>query len=317
MKKKILSLLILVSIGIATIIGISAYYWFFTDNVNDDDDDNGTSNISRNMIIDHNCAHLADLNSIPVSWINAAKNNLHISYWHTSHGSQLIDGMTPLDDFMNNPDIYEFNSDGSDGALHIHEEGEDLTDSTNDFDDITRDFLNLNPQYNIIMWSWCGLNKDGTLINQYLNNMNQLESEYPNKFFVYMTAHLEGTGVEGALNTCNEIIRNYCKTNNKILYDFADIESYNPDNVNFLVQYGTDNCTYDGNSNGYIDNEDINRYNWAIEWQNSHSEAPYPNGGDWYSCSCAHSQSLNGNMKAYAAWYLFARIAGWNASEIE
>jgi hypothetical protein len=113
------------------------------------------------------------------------------------------------------------------------------------------------------------------------------------------------------------MIRNYCKTNNKILYDFADIESYNPDDINFLNRYGTDNCTYDGNSNGYIDNEDINRYNWAIEWQNSHYEATYPNGGEWYSCSCAHSQSLNGNMKAYAAWYLFAKVAGWNANEIE
>ncbi len=35
-------------------------------------------------------------------------------------------------------------------------------------------------------------------------------------------------------------------------------------------------------------------------------------GTDWYSCSSAHSQPLNANRKAYAAWWLWARIAGWD-----
>jgi hypothetical protein len=46
--------------------------------------------------------------------------------------------------------------------------------------------------------------------------------------------------------------------------------------------------------------------NWATEWQTSHTE-----GEDWYSCSSAHSQPLNANQKAYAAWWLWARLAGW------
>ena len=33
---------------------------------------------------------------------------------------------------------------------------------------------------------------------------------------------------------------------------------------------------------------------------------------DWYSCSSAHSQPLNANRKAYAAWWLWARLAGWS-----
>jgi hypothetical protein len=32
---------------------------------------------------------------------------------------------------------------------------------------------------------------------------------------------------------------------------------------------------------------------------------------DWYSCSSAHSEPLNANRKACAAWWLFARLAGW------
>ncbi len=35
-------------------------------------------------------------------------------------------------------------------------------------------------------------------------------------------------------------------------------------------------------------------------------------GEDWYSCTPAHTEDLNGNLKAYAAWHLFARLAGWN-----
>jgi hypothetical protein len=46
--------------------------------------------------------------------------------------------------------------------------------------------------------------------------------------------------------------------------------------------------------------------NWAIDWQNSHTLNE-----DWYDCGAAHSQSLNGNQKAYAAWWLWAKLAGW------
>jgi hypothetical protein len=43
-----------------------------------------------------------------------------------------------------------------------------------------------------------------------------------------------------------------------------------------------------------------------VDWQNDHTE-----GMDWYDCSSAHSVELNANRKAYAAWWLWARLAGW------
>lgn len=46
--------------------------------------------------------------------------------------------------------------------------------------------------------------------------------------------------------------------------------------------------------------------NWATEWQERHVE----NVG-WYICSSAHSQPLNANLKAYAAWHLWVHLAGW------
>ena len=52
-------------------------------------------------------------------------------------------------------------------------------------------------------------------------------------------------------------------------------------------------------------------HNWATEWQASHTLNV-----DWYQCSAAHSQALNGNQKAYAAWHLWARLAGWDGTSV-
>ena len=126
MQKKWISAIIITSICVAIIVGIGTYYWILNnEDKSDDDDDNSNSLTASNYIIDHNCAHLEDLLSIPEQWITAAKNNLHIAYWHTSHGSQLTTGMAPLGTFMDNYDLYEFNSDGSGGALHLYEVSDD------------------------------------------------------------------------------------------------------------------------------------------------------------------------------------------------
>ncbi|MGA1823302.1 MAG: hypothetical protein ACMUIP_01470 [bacterium] len=166
----------------------------------------------------------------------------------------------------------------------------------------TRNYLDEHSEVNVIIWSWCG-QADTTEenIDLYLGLMNTLEAEYPNVSFVYMTGHLNGTGADGNLNQRNQQIRNYCLAHEKILYDFADIESYDPDGlVNYMELLANDNCDYDSDSDGSRDT------NWANDWQNSHTEDI-----DWYSCSAAHSQALNGNLKAYAAWWLWARLGGW------
>ena len=52
--------------------------------------------LAAGPIIDHSCT---DLSLIPAQWIEQAKNDLHIAYQHTSHGSQLITGMNALRSF--------------------------------------------------------------------------------------------------------------------------------------------------------------------------------------------------------------------------
>jgi len=257
----------------------------------------------RAIIIDHTYAKLS---RIPSSYITAAKNTLHIGYGHTSHGSQLITGMTGLISFKGH--AYDFNNGGSGDALDLRDcpfrGAYDLGNPNfTAWADATRTYLNSNSTVNVVMWSWCGQVSNATQsnINTYLSEMSELEQDFPGVRFVYFTGHLDGTGTSGNLNVRNNQIRQYCRNNNKILYDFADIESYDPDGVYYLDKRADDGCNYDSNNDGTDDK------NWAIDWQNSHTI-----GVDWYDCHSEHSQPLNANLKAYAAWALFARLAGWN-----
>jgi hypothetical protein len=284
--------------------------------------------ISETLIIDHRHAHLEDLKSIPISWINETKKNLNIAYGHTSHGSQLTSGMANLDAFMGGTNTYIFGADGGgdDTKLEFYDYnggfGGTLTSTTandlgNPNDDAwasaTEEYLDnpVNPGTNVIMWSWCNIG--GHNISRYIFHMENLISAYSaggskgrtsetEVKFVFMTGHVDGGGIGGTNNLQNEIIRNHCITYNRTLYDFADIESYDPDDNYFLDLNVDDGCYYTGG-------------NWALEWQATHNGVnTEPDGGDWYSCSSAHSQPLNANLKAYASWYLFARLAGWNGN---
>lgn len=264
-------------------------------------DRNGSGSMTG-FIIDHSCTEII---SIPESAVTQAKTDLHIAYGHTSHGSQLTDGMTGLADFMGS--LYAWNDGGTDGALDLHDGGVSGDLGNPDritWASVTREYLAYNTDVNVIIWSWCGQVSSATEedISTYLDLMSSLENDFPGVKFVYMTGHLDGSGLEGNLHIRNEQIRDFCRQNSKILYDFEDIESYNPDGVYFGDRYPNDNCDYDSDGDGYTDS------NWAIEWQDAHP-------GEWYNCSSAHSQPLNANLKAYAAWWLWARLAGWGTAE--
>jgi hypothetical protein len=255
---------------------------------------------SESVIIDHSSVKLA---SIPSEWVSAAKQSLHIAYSHTSHGSQLTDGMSGLVSFKG--ESYSWNEGGTGGVLDLRDyamTGDLGNPDRTSWEGSTRTYLESHPDINVVMWAWCGEVSSASEndINTYLTLMSSLENDYPDIRFVYMTGHLDGTGLTGNLHLRNEQIRDFCRANKKILYDFADIESYNPDGVYFGDKKPDDGCNYDSNNDGTVES------NWATEWQNSHIE-----GTDWYSCGAAHTQPVNANMKAYAAWWLWAKLAGW------
>jgi hypothetical protein len=113
-----------------------------------------------------------------------------------------------------------------------------------------------------------------------------LEQDFPDRTFVYMTGHLDGTGESGNLRILNEQIRQYCRDNHKILFDFEDIESWDPA------------------GNYYPDESDA--CGWCATWCANH---------DCPSCgSCAHSHCFNCYQKGKAFWTMMARIAGWNGN---
>ena len=70
-------------------------------------------------------------------------------------------------------------------------------------------------------------------VDGYLSQMAALEGSYPNVTFVYMTGHLDGSGPAGTLHANNTRVRNYVKANNKVLFDFADIERWDDDGTYF------------------------------------------------------------------------------------
>ncbi len=274
------------------------------------------------IVVDHNSV---DITAIPQYWIEEAKRTLHIAYGHTSHGSQLIDGMTGLVGFANGGgkglslphNIFAFDYGGTGDALDLREG--DMADDCGYYPqwvNETRDYLGAadssgrgsnHPEINVVIWSWCGQASGYTgqeMLDWYLTPMTQLEADYPGVAFVYMTGHADGTGETGDLHLRDQQIRDYCIANNKALYDFYDVELYDPDGSYYGDKYVLDSCYYDGNGNG---NPWDDSTNWALEWSGSHTQNL-----DWYDCSCAHSEALNCNQKAYAAWWLWARLAGWS-----
>ena len=277
------------------------------------------------IIIDHTCT---DINAVPEYWVEQAKDMFFGSYGHTSHGSQLVSGMNNLNDVMgcscsgcSDPDCadclyawcddYSFYKYGSGvpapaGVWSLWDyEPEGASDLGNPnrtaWEAATRTMLD-TPAYesrNFVMWSWCGqADTSEENIQLYLNLMSGLELDYPDVVFVYMTGHLNGTGLDGNLHARNEQIRAHCVANGCVLFDFADIESYDPDGKWVLPLDADDGCYYW---------EDGSHKNWADEWCADHPGDPLCD-----SCSCAHSRALNCNLKGRAVWWMLARIAGWN-----
>lgn len=242
------------------------------------------------IIIGHNNTNLSQ---IPAEFIAAAQDKLRIAYGHTSHGSQLTSGMSLLT--LLSSVNYGYSADGAGGSLYYNENV--LSgDLGGDWDTQTRNLLNqTSNRINLVMWSWCGQLSDMSTadVSSYLNKMNQLEEDFPAVTFVYFTGHLDGSGESGTLHRNNEQIRKFVRDNKKVLFDFADIESYDPSGAYFLNREATDANDYDGG-------------NWAEQWCAANPGSPLCS-----QVSCAHSTSLNCNLKGRATWWMFARLAGW------
>ncbi len=253
------------------------------------------------IIADHNST---DLSEIPNSWILKARRDLVVSYGHKNHGGQIITGMHVLKD--NADSLYLWDRFGGEGSgqdpylclISGIPEGQMGALGFGDWIRKTGELLNPdNDSTNVVMWSWAGwMNmKTEEGVRKYLEQMDSLERSHRNVHFIYMTGHLEGTGEDGKLNRNNNIVRSYCIENGKMLYDFADLESYDPDGNYFLNKGCDDRLDYDGG-------------NWADEYCERHPDEC----GD---CPCYITPCINCQLKAKAFWWILARIAGWQGGQ--
>jgi len=238
--------------------------------------DSGTT--SGAIIADHLAA--ADFDNIQAATIRQVRANYQIYYGHTSHGRQIMTGLIML---KSEDTLYDYNSTGN---IPFTEYSDDLGhNGDTSWAPITRNQLDTHSEINIVMWSWCSGASDNTEadINTYLNAMSAMEQDYPNVTFIYMTGHLDGTGPSGNLYIRNQQIRDYCTANNKVLFDFADIESYDPDG------------NYYPNDNDGCD--------WCSTWCGTY-QCPSCTGID-----CPHSHCFNCYLKGRAFWWMMSRIA--------
>ena len=250
------------------------------------------------LLVDHRATMAFD--DIPEYWLTKAKE-LTVHYAHTSHGSQIVSGLNYLEQYVD-AEMYSFarrttgSSAGlppieSPAALRMYDGNppetyitpEDYWASASGIDR-TEDVVN-SGEYSFSLWSWCGQqssNSEAT-VNRYLSVMHDFENQYPNMRFILMTGHTDGGSARLTYN--NNLVRQYAASNGKVLFDFADIESYDPD------------------GNYYPETDD--ECSWCSDWCSQHRQ----------QCqnlpSCAHSHGINCVQKGKAFWWMMAKLAGW------
>lgn len=248
--------------------------------------------LPASMIINHLCT---DLTAIPDEWIDSAQANLKIHYAHTSHGGQLTTGLSRIETAdAKYSQVQQYSNLPSEaGALCIFDGQESETYITPELYwqaeggmNLTRDVLDHNPEINVSMWSWCcqlySYNEQQT--QEYLDSMAKLETEYPGVTFVYMTCNCQATGSQGY--NCflrDEQIRDYCEANDKVLFDFADLDCW-----------WTNGSTWDHSTYDYEETDvDVEHEQF--------------NGNE-----AAHTTFTSCEQKGRATWWMMARLAGWD-----
>lgn len=254
------------------------------------------------IIVDH---RHTDITKIPAYWLERAKQ-LTVHYGHTSHGSQIITGLQTLEskNSLYNVSVNQnqqhpaLNDQENPPALRIFDgnppdpEGSYISASDYWSSDggITRTKNTVGTGlFDYSMWSWCQeqSSNGSNTVQQYLDTLNNLDNEFPSTRFIYMTGRTDGGSAKLVAN--NQMVRDYVTAYNKILFDFADIESWDP--AGNYYPNSIDTCT------------------WCADWCRNH---PTDTGCSGNIGGCSHSHPYVCYLKGKAFWWLMARLAGWD-----
>jgi hypothetical protein len=230
---------------------------------------------------------------------------------------------------------------GPGGSVQDLTVGTRLTDGIPNFVIATRGYLDdpANSTINLVMWSWCSITNSGVSVQAYLDGMQMLIDEYGGSgtkivsgdrtvpvTFIFMTGHAEsGANAIGPVGTAKDnadMIVNFCNLHEYFCLDYFSIETHDM-NDNYWADA-------DDNGNSILYGGGVTPDNFIIDWQNSHSEGAdwfynvredgyspavgAHNDHTWYSTDsdADYLQHITANRKAYAFWWILARIAGWD-----
>ena len=253
---------------------------------------------AQGIVIDHTCS---DLSGIPSVWITAVQNTVQSHYAHTSHGGQLTYGVEFIEDsnYVYDCEVGYLTLPTDPGAYCVFD-GQENGDYVGPEDywqtaaglNLTRAVLNNNPVIDTSMWCWCGQCSyySEAEMQEYLDAMTLLEGEYPDVTFIYFTGNAQEEDA-GGYNRYqrNNQIRDYCAVNNKVLFDFADLDCwwFNP----ATSQWEQNTYEYSGT--------DVP------------SEHPQYNGDEF-----GHTTVESCINKGSAWWWMMSVLAGWGTSGV-
>jgi hypothetical protein len=301
-----------------------------------------TPTATAGTIADYTVAKDSVLRKIPASYINTARDNYEVAYWHTSHGTHVAYGVYGLPDFKSGDDtLFAVSNSKASGKLYLRDyygtgtsgmtypdlSQTDLASAWTTWVTDNETFLEkpANADVDIMLWSWCDI-KDHD-VTKYLSSMQTLIDEYgvggskvgsgkarANPVtFIFMTGHGNAGANTGTKNPKAQAaaIVDYCTAHKYYCIDYYSIDTHTMDDV-YYEDSGDNSqsdayATASGSATGRFNQDYQDAHERGKDWFYTKNS---PGGSTTYAEH--NTQYITANRKAYAFWWVLARVAGWS-----